>query len=203
MKNQSKKMLSRSDQILLCLYKVTKGKKRKVKYEDLVVKLFKMYPDDFHMRGYPEYPDSSDSIQRCLYNEKQKGRVVVFNKIFSLTGAGLDHVKTIKSNGVDSNSSRYSRSVEMEVERIKHLEGFGLFVNGKEEEITEADLYRYFGVTVRSARSTFNGRKKTIDDTIKLLSKKTSDPLFSRIVAFHTWLLDTFPTTIHSMESAK
>src|SRR3989339_286357 len=94
-----KKPLSRSDKILFCLSKMSKGKKLKIKYEDLVVELFKKFPSDFHMKGYPEYPDSSDSIQRSLYTDKQKGLVLVYNKVFSLTDAGLDYAKTIKKAG--------------------------------------------------------------------------------------------------------
>ena len=46
--------------------------KEKVIYEDIVVGLFKRYPEDFHLKGYPEYPDIADSIARTLYEFKKR-----------------------------------------------------------------------------------------------------------------------------------
>lgn len=68
-----KNQYTRGDKIMICIYQLGEGKKKKIAYEDIVVGLFKKQPDDFHLKGYPEYPDSSDSTQRLLYEYKKKG----------------------------------------------------------------------------------------------------------------------------------
>ena len=49
----------RPQMILVAMLRLSKGKARPLKYEDIVVEAFKLFPDEFALRGYPEYPDSS------------------------------------------------------------------------------------------------------------------------------------------------
>ena len=190
--SKNPKKLSRADKILICLFRITDGTEKKVKYEDLVVELFKQYPNDFHIKGYPEYPDASDSSQRSLYTEKQKGHVLATNKIFSLTQSGIDHVNYILTDEDEIEKSesdmRYSRTVDAEVERIKRLEGFSIYVSGKESEITENDVYRYFSITPRTSNSAVKGRLKIMSDLVGILSSNKIDPLFSKMVDYHNYL---------------
>jgi hypothetical protein len=153
------------------------------------------------MKGYPEYPDASDSSQRSLYAEKEKGHVFVTNKVFSLTQSGIDHTKEIlernKTGSIEnSEPQRFSRTTDSEVARIKRLEGFGLFVSGKELEITENDVYRYLGVTPRTSDSSVRGRLATIKQVITELQNTGSDPLLEKIVAYNDFLQDKFLVTI-------
>ena len=37
------------------------GQAKSLQYEDIVVASFKKCPEDFQLRGYPQYPDSSDA----------------------------------------------------------------------------------------------------------------------------------------------
>src|SRR3990167_6618802 len=106
--------LNRGEKILLFLYESEKDQKKRFVYEDIAVGLFKKYPDDFHLKGYPEYPDSSDSSQRLLYEFKKKGYVSAANKIFSLTDNGIEFAKVLsdrKSSIVNETSfGRLSRA---------------------------------------------------------------------------------------------
>jgi len=95
MKNNTNN-LSRSEKILLFLYKFGKGKKTKVRFEDIVVGVFKKHPSDFHLKGYVKYPDSGDLIHKPLYDFKKKGYVNAENKIFSLTDRGAEFAEQLQ-----------------------------------------------------------------------------------------------------------
>jgi hypothetical protein len=205
---ESNRKPNRGDKILICLFEMTKGMKDKMKYEDLVVGLFKKFPNDFHMKGYPEYPDASDSTQRSLYTQKQKGHILVTNKIFSLTDSGIDYVSALlvesdTNAGGSKNSSRQSRTIDVEVDRIKRLEGFKLFFVGSETKITETDMYRYLGVTAKTSASSFHGRVQVINEAITQIRNNLNDPMFTKIVAYHDFLLAKFQKTFDYFDNAK
>ena len=48
------------------MYRLAHGHTSALKYEDIVVKAFELYPEEFALRGYSQYPDSSD-IHKPLY----------------------------------------------------------------------------------------------------------------------------------------
>ncbi len=192
--------LNRGEKILLFLYELGGGEKKRFIYEDIAVGLFKKYPSDFHLKGYPEYPDSSDSSQRLLYEFKKRGHITAANKIFSLTDSGLEFAKRIsnrKSSIVDEMpQGRHSRATTVENDRIKNLEGFLLFIEGKLNQLTESDFYNYLGVTARTSPSTFSGRVKTIETSINEMRVSKSDPLSSKIVEYHEFLISKYKNSI-------
>src|SRR5690242_8659451 len=80
----------RPQKILVAMFKLSKGKTIPLKYEDIVVKAFEMFPDEFALRGYPKYPYSSD-IHKPLYGPlKRQGFIRSANKTFSLTSRGAE-----------------------------------------------------------------------------------------------------------------
>lgn len=200
--NNNSIILSRGKKILLFLYELGKGKKKRFVYEDIVVGLFKKYPSDFHLKGYPEYPDSSDSSQRLLYEFKKRGYITVANKIFCLTDNGLDFVKGVLDSVSSNNTSeqspeRLSRATMVETDRIKNLEGFALFMGGEIDKLTESDFYNYLGVTARTSPTTFSGRMKNIEVVIKEIQKEDGITLFSKIVEYHEFLMSKHKDTLN------
>ena len=199
--NNNRKKISRSEKILLFLYELGSGEKKKFLYEDIVVGLFKKYPEVFHLKGYPRYPDSSDSTQRLLYEYKKGGYVNVANKIFSLTDRGIELAQNLLNEKRDSKkdilSSRLSRAATTEIERIKNLEGFNLFLEGKEKDHTDSDFYKYLGVTARTSSSAFSGRLNTVESVVQNMNKKSDNPLYSKIVGYHKFLLSKYGDIIN------
>ena len=192
MQNKNTK-LTRSDKILAFLYEYGKGESARIRYEDIVAGLFKKYPQDFQLKGYPEYPDSGDLIHKPLYDFKKKGYLTAANKVFALTDRGMEVARQLnnvrESKGVSSD--RFSRSTETEVARIKGLEGFSLFVEGKTNSLSDNDFYNYLGVTVRTQKNAFVGRLQTISDIVKELeSKYSKDPICLKISEYHHYLTE-------------
>jgi len=199
MKKQKIK-LSRAEKILLVMYELSNGKKKNLKFEDIVIALFKRYRDDFHLRGYPRYPDS-ENVEKAIYsNLKKNGLVNYGNKIFSLTDKGLLFAK--KLNAVFGkakiiSSVKLSRFLDKELLRIKNLEGFKLFLEGDVDKIVDTDFYSYLATSVRTEKDEFLGRLKTIEDVINELQKKTEkEPLYNKIIHYHEFIIDKFKEII-------
>jgi len=195
MKKIQENNLSRSEKILLYLYEVGKGKKMKVRYEDIVVGVFKKYPTDFHLKGYTEYPDSGDLIHKPLYDFKKKGYINAENKVFSLTDRGLELGEQLNKKGgktTPESDDRLSRGTETELARIKGLEGFSLFLDGNNNKLSDNDFYSYLGVTVRTPKNAFIGRLNTMNAMIEELKERTDDTLASRAVDYHLYILEKY-----------
>lgn len=192
----SKKIkISHQEKIIVLLLELSAGTKKKIRYEDIVIGLFKKFPEDFHLRGYNEYPDS-DIVNKRLYDVKKRGLITGANRVFMLTDSGLELAERIKkeiSKKSIVSPNRFSRSTESELARIKTLEGFLLFSKGEEDKISENDFYNYLGVTVRTPKNSFIGRMNTIKDIMReVKNKKDSVPLTSQMLKYHEFLFNKF-----------
>ena len=192
--------LSRAKKILFFLYEHGKGKQIKVRYEDIVVGLFKKYPHDFQLKGYPEYPDSGDIIHKPLYDFKKRGYINAASKIFSLTERGLEYAQELsskKAGNVRTSKDRLSRSTETEVSRVEALEGFGLFTKGEMNKLSDNDLYNYLGVTVRTNKNAFLGRLESMSAMREELKRGGDNSAHSKVIAYHDFLLGKYPEIIN------
>lgn len=192
--------LSRSEKILLTLFKTANKGKKSIRFEDIVIALFKAYPKDFHLRGYENYPDSGDMVHKPLYEFRKKGFVEAGNKMFALTNLGLEMAKKIedatKNKIVKESSGRLTYTIEKELKRISRLEPLRLFDAGKLDKILDTDFYDYLDVTVRTNRSDFIGRLTTLNLVIHELQRIDNDK-YKVLVAFHQFMLNKFKDTIN------
>jgi hypothetical protein len=189
------KNLSRPDKVLIVLYELSKGTTKTLHYEDIVVALFKKYPKDFAMRGYPKYPDS-EGVNHEFYrgSMKKSGLINYSNKIFSLTEKGLNYVEKIFESKIDKkpiHTEKLSRFAGKEIERIRGTEGFRLFISGETQKVNDTDFYTYLGITPRTPKNDFLGRLNTVDEAVKeLKEKKDKSDLDLKIVNYHKFILE-------------
>jgi hypothetical protein len=188
--------LSRVNKILLTMYELSKGGKKNLKFEDIVVAVFKKYKNEFHLPGYPQYPDS-ENVNKAIYSHLRRNGLVNYgNKIFSLTDKGIDFVKSLqkeRSNKKLISVIKLPRFMENEISRIKNLEGFKLFIKGEVNRILDTDFYSYLGVSVRSEKDEFLGRLTTLNDLVHELEKITQkEALHEQIINYHKFLLKKF-----------
>lgn len=192
--------LSRADKIFTTMYKMGNGKAVPLKFEDIVVEIFKAYPDNFHLRGYFDYPDSGDLVHKPLYDFRKKGLVSANNKVFTLTEKGLIRAQKLVSEVSGKlviSSNRLSRFVEKETLRIEKTEGFNLFLQEEEHKITDTDFYNYLGVSSRSTKNDFIGRMKTLKDAVKeLADAKNVSAIRNEIPRYHKFLVNKFSNII-------
>jgi hypothetical protein len=190
--------LTMSNKVLLALYKLWRNGKKKVKYEDIVVQVFRDFPSDFHLKGYPDFPDSGDAVHKPLYDYRKRGMVTASNKMFALTEHGLEEAERLmrlSPGKAETTHGRLDRSAQIEVERIRNLECFRLFMTGKQHDIIDADLFEYLGVSVRTSKNDFLGRVRTIQDTIASISEN-NEPIFEAIRQFHGFMMSRFSSEL-------
>jgi hypothetical protein len=194
--------LSKEQKVLLALYRLSADGKKKVRYEDIVVQVFRHYPGDFHLRGYPEFPDTGDAVHKPLYDYRKRGMVSASNKMFSLTPHGTAEAQRLQAaeKGKPSLSEprhRLERDAQIEIERIKQLEGFKLFLAQKHDDIIDSDLFEYLAVSVRSTKNDFIGRLETMKSAIAAVSSSgLKDPILVAARQFHNFLMTRFSAQI-------
>jgi len=148
--------LSRSDKILLAINELEKKRKKegKITKEMMVVRVWEMYPSDFCMQGYPEYPnaDISKYITRLFKENLLTGG---FND-YRITEKGRIYVKEISflkhriPSKKLSKSFRGSRYIGIELTRIMNSKVFKYFRNNKDGELLQSDLFDFLGTSPRS-----------------------------------------------------
>lgn len=190
------KPISKPQKILSVMFDLSKGESKPLLYEDIVVSAFQRYPEDFQLRGYPQYPDSSD-IHKPLYSMKQDGLVRSANKSFLLTPRGLDIARNLIGTA-DAQRDRLTKPEEKEVNRIVQSQAFRLFQEGQAARILDTDLYEYFGVSVRTPRSEFLGRVITVEQAIAAHRVKRKNELSDVLAKLHQWLVGRFAEEIQT-----
>jgi hypothetical protein len=83
--------------VLLTIYRVSKGTINRVPFEEIVIRAWKDFPEQFSLNNYPQYPDSYP-ISKRLTNDLITGRFVtsVSKEVYKLTEKGLGSAKEIE-----------------------------------------------------------------------------------------------------------
>ena len=186
--------LSKPQKILSVMFDLSKGQSKPLLYEDIVVTAFQRYPEDFQLRGYPQFPDSSD-IHKPLYSMKQDGLVRSANKSFLLTPRGLDVARELRGT-TEPQRDRLTKPEENEVNRIVKSQAFALFQEGERSRILDTDFYEYLGVSVRTPKSDFLGRISTVEQAVDAHRVKRNDTISEALWALHEWLIARFQDEI-------
>ncbi len=200
--------VTRSQKILLSLYKSANGTSKQVRFEDIVVEAFNSFKSDFQLRGYPQYPESGDIIHKPLYSELKKlGYVTSGNKYFSLTPKGIEYAKKLlnmQSGNVKSQGSgiKLAASQQKELERIMQTTAFQMFSEGKKDDILDIDFYSFLGVTVRTNKFDFLGRYSTVEDAITA-SQQRSDTVYKLLHDCFEFLKEKFRENIEYIKNEK
>lgn len=179
------------------MFDLCEGEPKALQYEDIVVSAFKQYPEDFQLRGYPQYPDSSD-IHKPLYDMKRQGLVRSANKRFELTERGLEVAKQMVHSPNNGNKDRLTKQEEGEISRIVNSAAFRLFQEGQKESILDTDFYEYLGVTVRTSRANCLGRISNVEHAIAAYEMKRRDKLSPVLRELHDFLISKFKGEIET-----
>jgi hypothetical protein len=187
---------SKPEKILSVMFDLSKAESCPLLYEDIVVEAFKRYPEDFQLRGYPQYPDSSD-IHKPLYKMKRDGLVRSANKSFMLTPMGLDVARGM-AGGPEVARDRLTKPEENEINRILKSQAFQLCQEGEAARILDTDFYEYLGVSVRTPKGDFLGRVATVAQAVAAHSAKRNDNLSKELTKLHEWIVVRFADEIQA-----
>jgi hypothetical protein len=172
----------RQEKILHAIYEVAEETTRLCDYEDIVVRAWQLYPEEFGLRGYTSlYPDASD-LHKPLYGPlKREGLVRSQNKKFGLTEQGLSVARRVVSPGADGQSGRgrIERHQRDELTRLGDRPAIRLVLEDRADQMLDTDFYDFYGVTVRTAPADFAGRVATVDGAIEA-ALEADDPSIDR-----------------------
>jgi len=190
------KHFTKPQKILAVMFELSKGEEKPLQYEDIVVSSFRRYPEDFQLRGYPQYPDSSD-IHKPLYRMKRDGLVRSAKKSFILTPHGLDVVRKIVEQP-SSDQDRLTKPEESEINRILKSQAFQLFQEGHTARILDTDFYEYLGLSVRTPKGDFLGRVATVAQAVSAHKIKRHDEVSAVLSKLHEWVVNRFDDEIRA-----
>jgi hypothetical protein len=187
---------SKPQKILSVMFALSKGESKPLQYEDIVVAAFHQYSEDFQLRGYPQYPDSSD-IHKPLYSMKRDGLVRSANKSFMLTPLGLEAARNLAGTP-DASRDRLTKPEEKEINRILKSQTFQLFQEGQTSRILDTDFYEYLGVSVRTPKGDFLGHLTTVEQAIAAHRAKRNDETSAVLLTLHEWIITRFNEEIQA-----
>jgi hypothetical protein len=162
----------REFKIVEAIFRLSPERPKVVTYEDIVVKVWQLYPDEFGLRGYSDkYPDASD-VHKPLYNAlKSRGWVTTGargQKKFALTQLGWERAKAhfgaLPTSEVAS--GRATRSAELEIRHLERTSAADLFLKGDHKEILDTDFYAFYRTSVRATPQEFEGRLNSVREAI-------------------------------------
>jgi hypothetical protein len=171
------RLRGRALKIIEALFAISPEGPMLVNYEDIVVRAWQLYPDDFGLRGYSDrYPDSSD-IHVPLYKDlKSKGLVAtgpVGQKKFMLTPAGWDVANSLFGDRVAPPvaTGRMSRTSEEEIRFLERSTAVELVLAGRLDEVLDTDFFAFYRSSVRAPSREFESRlaqtRRAIDEALE------------------------------------
>ena len=163
--------LSKSDKILLAMvsYQENNGSSKKMSVEDVAVKAWKLFEDDFSLRGYPNYPNAD--IQKYITKLFDESWVKGGVQNYLVTSKGLERAGRLDSKYKKSSSSRnVRREVEQEVSRIQKLKLLKEYEKNASINLRIPDFLKFLGTTSQilraKDRNLFKTRFKLIDEDV-------------------------------------
>ncbi len=204
----------RSYKILKAIWNLEKKRKPegKITKEMVVVRVWKMYPEEFSMQGYSQYPnaDISKYITRLFEEGLLSGGF--FN--YRITKKGEDFVNENLSKRKKRIKIKLEKSIEKpryvnrEIGRILNSKIFQLFLRG-EKDFVESDLFEFFGTSSRSFsdknKSQFLAKYNLMEkDIIPYCTKiKHKDLNAEAIIELRNLLFKRFGTLLNGISEKK
>lgn len=169
--------LTKKEKILYTIFKMYNKKSSFLKYEDILVNVFKNFPEDFQIRFYPEYPDT-DTIRRALYQLIPEGYIRISNRNCTLTKEGKNKSSAI-ANFIDGNiikiDGRRDLNYNLEIKRLLNLEGFIMYLKGQMNKIIDQDFYEFYRASVRTKNLELLGKIHQMNILIDRVAEKNKN----------------------------
>ncbi len=145
-------VFKQQEMILISFYRASEGTTTRVPYEELVLQLWRDFPEVFSMRNHPEHPDASD-VHKKLYNGplKIEGLVVSLgNKVFRLTDKGVAQAAEVvahwsgKKPATVQDKGRLSRQEQEVVRHAQKSRALQTWKAGQADKLVDYDARVFF-----------------------------------------------------------
>ncbi|MBI3123583.1 MAG: hypothetical protein HYZ10_04185 [Ignavibacteriales bacterium] len=192
------KKLTKKDKILYTIVKMHNEGNNVLRYEDILVNVFKSFPEDFQIRFYPQFPDT-DTIRRALYQLIPEGYIRISNRNCALTKEGKEVGNKI-INSLEGDSiqieGRRDLNYNIEIKRLLRAEGFNMYLIGKIDKIIDQDFYEFYRSSVRTRTLELLGKIKQINEVINRYSTENL-PQAKNLLAYSSFLQTKFKLIIN------
>src|SRR5438094_3637783 len=132
--------LTKAEKLLVAASKLFTEGQREFTIEDLVVKVHELYPDDFSLRGYQQYPDSNAVFIQVMGKSAPMITRGWLNKTgtkrFRLTPKGLSDLDQLDLAEAGLGRANLDRQKDEALGQLLTSDAFELFKQGKQDKIT-------------------------------------------------------------------
>ena len=145
--------LSKAEKLLVAACLLSSDGQTVFSAEDLIVRAFQTFPQDFSLKGYPKYPDSNVVLTQVM---GKKAPLIVRGwlektgvKQYRLMPKGLDDRNQLEHGQGGIINVRLERLLEESLARLLKSASFELFKSGQQEQITFNQFCRFTGLSAR------------------------------------------------------
>ena len=165
-------VLTKPERLLASAVKLTlKEGKREFTAEELIVRSFLDYPNDFSLKGYAgKYPNSNSVLKHIMGRQAPVITRGWFEKVgpkrYRLTPKGHLDLQALDSS-IDESSADLERRYEETLGRLMTSKAFTLYKEGRKEEITFHQFCRFAGLTARDKWQKIAGRLEMLGHDVR------------------------------------
>jgi len=184
--------LSQSEMVLLATYRASKSFGNRVPDEEIVLQVWRDFPETFSLNNHPEYPDSHPIIRR-LSSELLTNRLVVSlrKQVYRLTEKGLEVARGLDAQSLTTDQdkpknkktgpivSHINREQEDFLHHATRSRVFTTWKQGKGEELIDYDARMFFqfstGTPVRERKRKVENAREAIEKAVRLGFNDSTD----------------------------
>ncbi|MFI5351592.1 MAG: hypothetical protein ACHQZS_01415 [Candidatus Binatales bacterium] len=163
--------LTKAERLLIAAARLDARGESEFTTEDLVVEAFKTFPNDFSLKGHPEYPDNNSILTLLMGRD---ARLIVSGwlektgaKKYRLTLKGAQDAAEKAPDIADPTAHtggalRSERKLEEALARLFQSEAFETFREGNPEEITFHQFCRFVGLAAPDTWQKIQGKLESV-----------------------------------------
>ncbi len=141
--------------------------------EDLVVEVWKRWPDHFGLQGYAkDYPDSNRVLTKIMGSQSALRRRGLLRKVgpkrYQVTDLGANAARAVQETDAppEARSAELTRELVSALVRMLRSGALAKFVRG--EPLTFSDVSSFWNISPRSSAHQFSDRTRAADAAIDL-----------------------------------
>lgn len=162
--------LSKAEKLLVAAGRLAEEGKTEFSAEDLAVQAHRLFPHDFSLKGYKEYPDSNAVFTQVM---GRKAAVIVRGwlekigtKQYRLTPKGIDNLNQLDPEEGGKVVVRLDRKREEKLGHLLTSQAFELYKAKRQNEITFHQFCRFAEISARDKWQKILGKLESLEHAV-------------------------------------
>jgi hypothetical protein len=167
--------LSKAEKLLVAAGRLAGEGRTQFSAEDLIVQAHREFPNDFSIKGYPDYPNSNAVLTQIM---GKKAPLIVRGwlektgaKQYRLTPKGLHDLNQMDSDGDGTVSVHIERVLEESLGSLLTSSAYDLFKAGQKDQITFHQFCRFAGLSARDKWQKVAGKLSSLEHLVQEATK--------------------------------